>query len=402
MTTVIRHFKCLMMIVFISTMVSSLYAFPLKLKNGNILEVKLISQSQGKLKFERSGITMEMPKENFISMEPDWVFATEKLLSSGDTAKAVESAQQILIWDPMHVRAQQIIDEVNKNITDEAKRKKDEQEEKDAMARYKAERAKAEATIKKAMEEELRKPANVFNKVKMAYATASSFEFQNNILLNIESVDTSQTIEFPVITAGMKPNNLRTEIKSNTLDIQIIASRNTAWMYFPKTNLYSKIPMADLEKMSSMNPGGMSSGFESALNQFEKMAGNATTGKFVREETIIYSGSSVDCFVMEVQMPVNPMIAMMMDVTPLTLWIDKQKYFVLKQSVKMTMKGVPASINQTQTLVAMKLNPVLDKNMFTFIPPKGAKETAPGKGLESIMSPFAGLTGNTTAAPAAK
>jgi hypothetical protein len=333
-------------------------ALPLKMKSGNMVDVKLIMSQDDKIVLQKGNIQMTVPKDRFEDPQDEWSTMAENALLSGDTATALDYSSQVLIWNPLHVKAQKILDDIKVAQDLEQKRITAQKEEQEAMARYNEERAKAEISVKKMIEEENRKPAKIFENIRKAYQSLNSYKVQGNILQEIYAKDTVVNVEIPVIMAGIKPNLNSLDLKLNGNEIKVFENSDTTIIYFPAQKQYIKLPVKTLDQVqANLNTSPL---LNVGFDNYEKLVSIATAATFVQEEEITLNDATIACYVYLLPVVPNPALDKVMEITDHQLWVNKASNLVMQESQEIKMKSV-AEVTIKQKIVYGKFekNPSL-------------------------------------------
>ena len=374
-----------MMITLVSSMfflfspIKSMGTVILQLKNGNPLTGKLILVEEGKVTFETGGIQLTLPIDRIIPPETAWLKGAAEEIANGDYLKAAEFCKQTLIWDPNNVKAKELLNQVNLKFDEQKKKQeeeklalaKEEAQKKAEQVKIAAEKAAAEAAAKIKEEEARKKPLEILKKVSETFKNLKSLRVEGVLNMETKARGMNESVEVPFVITEAKPDKLRVEIKNPMMEMQIISDGKSTWMYFPQKKQYTKIPGSFnniAEKMGS-NANFMSS----SISEYENIANDIKTVKLLREEFIAFSGSSANCYVIQLEKQSTEKNDMF-EVSPKIYWIDKNSNIPIKEAVTMIMKSQPMAIKQTSIITSMKLNESLPNNMFVFTPPPDVTE----------------------------
>ena len=368
-------------------LVSSItYGVTLKLKNGNPLEGKLVSVEENKITFETNGMLLTLPKDRIVPPDTEWSKEAKDAFDSGDYSKALEYCKQLLIWDPENVKIKELLSQSRKK----AEEKKLAKEQ--AAFQRKAEetqmaiaKANAEDAAKAKEEKEKKKPLEILKRVSETYSNLSTYYFDISFMTEIASPSMNQSMNVPVVLAAEKPDKMRLETKSELMDMLIISDGTNKWMSMPMMKEYFRVP-AD-EKLPGKNHT-----LETAtegVDELLDLAKKVKETKILREEFVPYGNSSVECYVLSAEFQSTPgsdkLTGLGDEAGPVTFWIDKNQYSVMKVVIPMSMKGQMMGMKITLSFNTIKLNSPLSNNLFVFTPPPGSKEVsmdAIGKNLK--------------------
>ena len=218
---------------------------------------------------------------------------------------------------------------------------------------------------------------SLLESVERRYKSLDSYQFEGTISSQVRSAAGEINIDAPFVMAAIKPDKLRVEIKSPAMGLEYfsIASGTTTWEYLPRQGQYtrkeSKEAYVDKElyfRMWALALGVM-------LPSFERITEGLKRAEIVREESIGVSGGK-NCYVVEAEYD-SPDYGLGSGRSHKTLWIDKDRYAVLKEITTNTMKSGALGSAETiyvTTFSVVKLNELLADALFIFTPPEGAKE----------------------------
>jgi outer membrane lipoprotein-sorting protein len=194
----------------------------------------------------------------------------------------------------------------------------------------------------------------ILKKVGDTYRNVSQYELET--IIKIRDPRTKQTISGSTWVAFAAPDKYHVETKGSILDnpdlegTVMIFDGSRLWAYAPKLNVYKVYDKHSLPRDTDM----LSTEYLLGLGIYRKAAENATA-KFLREESLAVDGGTRECFVIAARGPKSS----------LTLWIDKNTYYVLRSVAKDSEEIVYKTI---------KLNQGFSGNPFKFEPPPGARE----------------------------
>jgi len=383
-------FVCSLMAGLLVISTTRVNALPLKMKSGNTVDVKLISAQDDKVVLQKGTIQMTVPKDRFEDPQDEWIVMAENALLSGDTATALDYSSQILIWDPLHVKAQKIQDDIKAEQDFEQKRIAAQKEDQEALARYNDERAKAEVTVKKMIEEENRKPAKIFENMKKAYQALNSYKVEGNVLQEVNTKDTVLNVEIPMVMAGIKPNLASLTLKVNNNEFQVFENPDTTVIYIPAVKQYIKLPTKTLDQIqANLNTSPL---LNVGFDNYEKLVSTATAASFVMEEELALSDATVACYVYSLPVAPNPVLDKALEISNHQIWVNKTSNLVMQESQDIKVKAVAeVTIKQKTTYTKFEKNPSITAADVSANLPKDATTLDMAKllGLISSATPVA-------------
>ncbi|HYK19078.1 MAG TPA: hypothetical protein VEV37_13695 [Bryobacteraceae bacterium] len=196
---------------------------------------------------------------------------------------------------------------------------------------------------------------DILGKVSALYKSATQYE----IVAESRSAD-------PTSNAGsglarfifQAPNRYRVEgsdSNNSETGAVIIDDGSMIWLYFPQSNQYNSIPVAALKDDAAGNLRDLrpESQDESAMSRY-RHAESSQESKYLRDESIAYSGAQTDCYVVSVSKEKGGPAH--------TWWIEKKSYRVLRDDDQ------EASV----VFAEVKLGGPISEDKFKFVPPEGA------------------------------
>jgi peroxiredoxin/outer membrane lipoprotein-sorting protein len=220
----------------------------------------------------------------------------------------------------------------------------------------------------------------LLKKVSDTYKNLKSYHFEGTTTMEMKSEGLQQKMEMPMVIAAAKPGKTRLEIKNPMAGMLRVSDGETTWVYIPRLKQFTKKAAATVETAGgeSEKTGLDAALVGSPLAQFEQLADKAKGAKMLREETTEIDGKKMDCYVVELPRELPKNLPVQMESSPKTLWIDKARYLVVKESFSGKMSSPMGEMQMfTMTVYNMtKTNEPISETLFTFAPPKGAKEVA--------------------------
>lgn len=227
-----------------------------------------------------------------------------------------------------------------------------------------------------------------------ALHSAQSYILEQAVVVEI-SGGLQSRLEMPVKLAAANPDKLRIESNGPVGSTLIVSDGENTWMYLGPLKQYTKTAAASSPEalLKSINPG-----IAEMVAQYQSKDPYRSV-KVTGEEALEMDGKHFDCFVVEAALD-NLKIpgAMMLTDGVMKMWIDKKTKLTLRQTASATMLGgsllAPAQMNQTVSMLSVKLNEPVPGSMFQFTPPEGAREV---KEFQGPVKANPDLTGKAAA-----
>jgi len=198
-------------------------------------------------------------------------------------------------------------------------------------------------------------------------------------------------VQMPVKLAASNPGRLRIESNGPVGSTLIVSNAENTWMYLGPLKQYTKTPAASSPEalMRSLNPG-----IADMLKDFQTKDPYLSV-QVTGEATVEMGGQRLECYVVESKLDkINLPGSMTLVDGVMKMWIDKKTKLTLKQTATAVMQGgtlkAPAQMDQTITLLSVKLNEPVPDSMFQFTPPEGAKEVKEFQGPVKANPDLAG------------
>ncbi|HLG95856.1 MAG TPA: redoxin domain-containing protein [Bryobacteraceae bacterium] len=207
-----------------------------------------------------------------------------------------------------------------------------------------------------------------------ALRDTQSYVIEQSVLVEMSGGIESR-MELPVKVAASNPGKLRIESSGPVGSTLIVSDGENTWMYVGPLKQYTRTPAASSPDalLKSINPGiaQMLADFKAK----DPFLSSTVTG----EEKVEMGGQPFDCFVVEAKLDrIDMPGGMALTKGAMKMWIDKKTKLTLKQTAAATMEGGslrrPAEMNQTISMLSVKLNDPVPEEMFRFTPPEGARE----------------------------
>ena len=202
------------------------------------------------------------------------------------------------------------------------------------------------------------------------YRNLDRYQFEGTVTVAMSANGQNQSFDVPILVAAIKPARVHSEMHNPMMGMQYISDGTQTVLYSEQLNQYVRKP-ATAGGDSSARIGGIS-----PLNRYFTLLQNVTGSKVLRDETLDVRGTKVPTTVLEVTF--TKAVAQQGDVSPTTLWIDKARHVVLRESttiVTHTPDGKTGmTMAQTTLFHTTRMNEPVADSFFVFHPPDGAKE----------------------------
>ena len=222
------------------------------------------------------------------------------------------------------------------------------------------------------------KVEDLLEKVRDTYRDLKSYRFEANFLTETTAKGKQEKIEMEVSLAIVKPARVRVNIKDERKEILSISNEQTTWVYMDRFKQYVK--KDTLQDGGAASDAGQSEltamvdRFADAYAHLTEHAGNATV---LREEKMENGGSSVWCYVLNLVTLYKGDTEGGIE-TERTLWIDKNRFVVLKEvshtETKAATPEAALQLMRTTVFNRVDLNEPLPPDLFVFQPPEGARQ----------------------------
>lgn len=222
----------------------------------------------------------------------------------------------------------------------------------------------------------------LLRRVKVVYAGAQKFHFLTHVIERTHGTETAGSAEIAVDKdrVWFKAEGraaLWTSGGREETAIIVVSDGHAVWVYLKGLNQYKKaegVPdprNSDADDESIDNPrffvrSLMDQEFLRCANLY-RMSSRA---KVKREEACTANGSPSTCYVIEIDgESLSPDVV----TSVYTLWVEKQRYLVLRADFKEIDNG---QVSYTNTIVwdVAQLNAPVAGKLFSFLPPQDAKE----------------------------
>ena len=216
--------------------------------------------------------------------------------------------------------------------------------------------------------------AEVLQEVKATYTNMSQYRWSATITEEqVAASGKNSVTAASILVAVQKPDQIRWEVTGSGAatytgmyvgDEVIVSDGNNVVWYRPKLKQYTKTPIGPL-----VTPEGPVSAFidhiEDTFFQGFKVLGTFQA-RLLREETVSGNGSPVRCYVVEIVTPLQ---------TAFTWWVDEKRNVVLREVFEARRPGQSPSLTRRTEFSVAQIGGLIDKQLFVFSPPAGARQT---------------------------
>jgi outer membrane lipoprotein-sorting protein len=236
--------------------------------------------------------------------------------------------------------------------------------------------------------------AKVLAGVGEAYSVMSTFQAEGTMQIEMHSPGMETKMETPIALTLRSPDEMRMEMTSGGMKLDLTMDNSTLWMYMPLLNAYMKIDL----------PGNPSKNAEvknyCLFQKYRHIANQAEESRIRRSDSITVNGQPAECWVVEIRYkppqatPGRSASAVKTSVKVESsngeLWVEKTHHWILRERtyVKTEMRGTTAETRQSMTFTKVTVDRTVAASLFTFVPPSGAKELD----LSKLMSGLQGAT----------
>lgn len=226
------------------------------------------------------------------------------------------------------------------------------------------------------------KAADVLRRVNETYAAAKQYQFAARVVERRAGVETTSSNEIAVDKRGrmwFKAVGSLAIAESGGREgetLITVADGKNVWVYLGQQKLFKKamgIPESrnkDDDDEAMDNPRAFARKLmDTQFVRYAQIAMRSSNAKVVREESCSANGLTADCYVIDI-----PGESLDPDATATyTLWVDKQRYLVLRDDYRIVNKGKDTYANSIVYDVT-KIGVEIPDKLFTFTPPPDAKE----------------------------
>ena len=184
-----------------------------------------------------------------------------------------------------------------------------------------------------------------------------------------------------VVIAVKRPERVRFEVNRSGSteftgmyvgDEVAVSDGTNLFMYLSKFNQYFKTPLRLGGKSNDqpITPMGTVPAFidhveATFLGWYKVVAAFADRARLLKEEPVRANGSTVNCYVIEIENPPNP---------KRTIWVDKSRSVVLRELLDLQNPEHVPSLTKTTVFSATQFGAPIKDDLFVFSPPAGAKQ----------------------------
>lgn len=220
--------------------------------------------------------------------------------------------------------------------------------------------------------QQLPDPKTIFASSADLAKKSRTYQYESEMTIEMEMGSKPMTMTFTTSVAGINPDRMRIDSKSQMGATTIVSDGQYTWTYVAALKQYSKKaalrgPDSLLESLGLRNTANVSSVLDSA--------------RTVRAESLEIGGERRDCWVVQLNTDSFPLPfppgARLASVT-MTTWIDKLRGITLRMQMSGEMQGgpmpKPVPMKQTLALRSMRFDEPVPDSLFAFTPPADARE----------------------------
>ena len=229
-------------------------------------------------------------------------------------------------------------------------------------------------------------PKALLAKVRQTYRGLDRMRIEGIVRVELKAAAANQSFESPVRVAIQRPNRIASEMKNAMLGMQYVSDGQSMVIYSEQFNQFMRRPLTSSgDSLFTMTP--------SAVSRYFTVDEGVKNARWVRDESVSVGGQPVPCAVLEVTYE-HPALQGQ-EFSPTTLWIDRARSVVLRESLMVTgnspQAGGTMHLAQTTRFEFVDLNATLPDSTFAFQAPAGAQEvTQIGPQQQSTHSDFEG------------
>jgi outer membrane lipoprotein-sorting protein len=206
-----------------------------------------------------------------------------------------------------------------------------------------------------------------------AISAFSSYKMEQHMTIDMQGSGISDKMSLDM-QLWAQPGRFRVRTSAASIEVLAVSDGSYTYLYMGGPfNQYLKKPATDSpEKLGETIMPGVA-GFANRAKEAYKSA------RIVREENVAFQGNDVPCYVVEVAVgKVAIPSAGSISNGKQTIWIDKERKLVLKQTGDFEMllgaATEPMKTHQEMAMTSLDTAPGFAADDFKFTPPAGAKE----------------------------
>src|SRR5579863_8918287 len=142
--------------------------------------------------------------------------------------------------------------------------------------------------------------SDILYNVAETYRAMTTFQAEGMTVTEMNGPNIQNKMEIPMKLTFASPNRLRMESKTANMGILMIFDGKIMWMYMPQMNIFSKLLLPVAAK-SGAEGAPDAALFNSPFGRYEHIAENVKEAKILRSEAVLFDGSNVDCYVVEIE-----------------------------------------------------------------------------------------------------
>jgi thiol-disulfide isomerase/thioredoxin len=212
----------------------------------------------------------------------------------------------------------------------------------------------------------------LLQKVGDAYQALASYHFEGAIDIRM-SGGAGQHLEMPLVLAGDRAGRMRMDLRHPQQGGLLVSDGRRSSTYIYSLNQYTQKPAEAVTDSAGMPRPPQNSPITHYFDPLRNLKAALVMG----EQEIVVGGTPSDCWVVRCDMA--PPQALAADTTAratATLWVDKARALVLRDSTNITLRnpatGANMAMDQITSFTLGRVNGTLPDSLFAFTPPAGA------------------------------
>ena len=220
----------------------------------------------------------------------------------------------------------------------------------------------------------------LLQKVSEVYRRLDSYHFEALTVVEVNGEKLNQKMEMPMVLAASSAGRMRIEIKNPSFGLTIVSNGATTWTYVPRLGQYTRKMSAPVKGSENSVPDGSVLVKDTPLTQYGRLFERVKSARILGQEIFQQGANRVKSVVVEAQVERPQPGPLVIEISPVTLWIDKEHFVVLREQNLIKMKNPYGSgvmeTRQTTTFSRAAIGGPLPDWLFTFDPPADAREVA--------------------------
>ena len=216
----------------------------------------------------------------------------------------------------------------------------------------------------------------IVKKMAETYRSLKSYQFEGTIRTESDAQGVPYKFDMPFTIAAVNPGKMYLKVRNPYTTSITVWSGDTTWIYIGAQNRFTRQVVAPVVSVSDsllLSRSAIWSGGIDILGEYWSIISNLQSLRFVKKESIVWGGTRVPCFVVDVELIPTPRAGYEMNTRQRILWIDQRRNIVLVDSMSYSTKAPQWPQAKEMTMVrrfaSAKLNVSLPDSLFTFTPP---------------------------------